>query len=437
MATRTELDVNTIATLSSTFAVRNILNKILDSYQDSMNYFDMLELTGAAVSSPTAEFTNFTEDTVQRAAITSGTTTAGTGGANVTVTFDAAGAVPIKNETILFPNGVTALVWSITGLAAVLKPLGTSNNIPATTNAMQLVILSNAVEEGGKANDTVRRPSNVLRSNYIQTFATRDEITNIAGATEVEIPYDGSTYILKKQKAQHLLIHKMQVFNQMLFGEKDKIVGQNGKTTYFTDGVRTQITKRGGFNLQTLTTDVFDIIADAKALAVAYDAARGPSEYNALCGQTAHLAIDSNSAANASFNGGGISYASYGSGGKEIALAIGVKSMSFGNYTTHFQRFKALEHKGLTGATGYGAYKKEIYLMPSGKTKVKGGMEQDRTRIRYMNFNGDKSLRYLDYEGGLLSPGKNTSDLIYENALYSQQAIEMCGIEQFGIMTIK
>lgn len=436
MATRTELDVNSIATLSSSFAVRNILNKWLDSYQDSMNYFDLLDMMGAAVVSDTAEFTNLTEDTVQRAALTSGTTTAGTGGANVSVTFDAAGAVPIKNETIMFPNGVTALVWSISGLVAVLKPLGSGNNIPATTNGMQLIILSNGVEEGGKANDTVRRPSNVLRSNYIQTFATRDEITNIAGATKIEIPYDGNSYILSKQKAQHLLIHKMQVFNQMLFGEKDKITGQNGKPTYFTDGVRTQIVKRGGFNLQTLTSNVFDIVADSKAMAVAFDAARGPMEYNALCGQTAHLAIDSNSASNASFANGAVTYASYG-GNKDIALAIGVRSMSFGGYTTHYQRFKALEHKGLTGATGYEAYKKEIYLMPSGKTKVKGGAEQDRTRIRYMTFNGTTPLRYLDYEGGLLSPQKNTPDLLNEHALYSQQAIELCGIEQFGLMKIQ
>lgn len=443
MATRTELDINQIAILSSNFASRNLLNKWLDAYQDEMNYFDVMEMMGGAVVSTNSTFQSLTEDSVQRTALTVGTTTAAAAGTNQTVVLSPNGAVPNKNEIILFPNGVTAAVVSVTFVSpnwsVVLKPLGGTNGstivIPATTATMTLAISSNFIGEGGKATQTVRQAPSVLRSNYIQTFSTFDEITNIAGATHVPIEYDGSFYLVNKAKAQQLLIHKMQAFNQMIFGVKGTTTDADGKPAYLTSGLRTQIKNDGGFTLPTIGAGVYDIIADTRALSVAMDIARGPSEYNVLCGRTFQHAVDSNSAANASFGGGGISYASYGNN-KDIALAIGVKSISFGSHQIHFQRFKALEHKGLTGGVGYESSLKEAYLVPFGKTKVKGGADQDRARIRYMSYNGNKDLRFIDHEGGILSPNKPTNDLTYNYTIYSQQGLELCGVEQFGLMNV-
>ena len=108
-----------------------------------------------------------------------------------------------------------------------------------------------------------------------------------------------------------------------------------------------------------------------------------------------------------------------------------------GGYTLHFQRFKTLEHKGLTGAVGYEAFKKEVLLIPTDSVMVKGGQTLPRLRMRYMSFNGNKDLRYIDYEGGLLSPNKNTNVREYRYEVTSQQAPEVLGIQHFGIFKVQ
>ena len=112
MATRTELDINQIAILSSNFASRNLLNKWLDAYQDEMNYFDVMEMMGGAVVSKNSTFQSLTEDSVQRTALTVGTTTAAAAGANQTVVLSPNVAVPNFNEIILFTIRVSAAIRS-------------------------------------------------------------------------------------------------------------------------------------------------------------------------------------------------------------------------------------------------------------------------------------------------------------------------------------
>lgn len=439
MAALKNIDIAGMATLSNTFAAREILRAYIDGYKDEMNYFDWLNMNKKYEVTKDVTFDSFVEDSLQLTGTAVGLSTAGTGGANKTIVFLGTAAVPRVGEIIMFPSGVTGFVWSVTANSTnwdvVVKPIGSGINIPAVADGAALVILSNAQSEGGQNNQDVRRPSMVKRQNNIQIFSSGDTITDIGGATQVEIPWNGSYYMLNKQKMQMLQIHEMQVANQALFGKKDSFTGPDGKTVYFSDGVRTQ-TVDGGFNTQSAGAGVFDIIVDGKTIGLALDAARAGNEYMALAGQTAHWAIDVNSTSNSAFTGGGISYAAYG-GNDKIALAYGVKSIRMGGYTLHFQRFKTLEHKGLTGAVGYEAFKKEVLLIPTDSVAVKGGQTLPRLRMRYMSFNGNKDLRYLDYEGGLLSPNKNTNVREYRYEITSQQAPEVLGIQHFGIFKVQ
>jgi hypothetical protein len=336
-------------------------------------------------------------------------------------------------------NGVTSYVWSVAANSAnwnvVLKPIGSGVNIPAISNGAQIVILSNAGGEGGESVGSMRRPALTKNQNNIQIFESGDEITDLGGATKVEIPYNGKYFILDKQLAQQLLIHRMQAANQKLFGVKDNYVNAKGEMVYFTEGIRTTAKTRG-FNGQTTGSGVFNIITDGKAIALLMDSARCGSEYMALAGQTAHLEIDVNAATNSAFSGGGISYAAY-NGSKDISLAYGVKSLMFGGYTLHIQRFKTLEHKGLTGATGYEAFKKEILLLPTDKAMVIGGASIPRIRNRFMSFNGNKSLKYLEVESGALSPNKNNSKRIYRRDIYSQEGCEVVDAGKLGVFNIQ
>jgi hypothetical protein len=435
----TNVTINGIATLASGFAQRQVLAKYVDAYRDEMGYFDWMDMmSGGEEITGVPVFDHLEEDTVQSIATTVGTTTLGTGNANKTIVFLGTAAVPRVRETILFPNGVTGFVWSVTANSSnwdvVVKPIG-STNIPATTDAMSLIILSNAGGEGGSNSTDVRQPTLLKRQNNIQIFESGDSITDIGGATKVEIEYNGQYYMLDKVLAQQLLIHRMQVANQKIFGVKDSFAAADGKMTYFTEGIRT--TANGtGFTGQTASSGTFDIIVDGRALAVLMDAARCGTEYMALAGQTAHLAIDVNAATNAAFSGGGISYAAY-NGSKDISLAFGAKSIRFGGYTLHIQRFKPLEHKGLTGAVGYEAFKKEILLLPTDKAMIKGGASVPRIRNRYMAFDGKKSLKYMEVETGALSPGKTNNTREYRRDIYSQEGVEIIDPKKLGVFKIQ
>jgi hypothetical protein len=437
---RTNISINGIATLASGFASRQVLAGYVDGYRDTMGYFDWLEtrdggeeITGVPV------FDQLTEDTVQSVGLAVGNSDAGTGGANVTVVFNGTASVPRVGEIIMHANGVTSYVWSVAANSAnwnvVLKPIGSGVNIPAIAGGAQIVILSNAGGEGGESVGTVRRPALTKNQNHIQTFESGYEITDLGGGTKVEIPYNGKYFILDKDLAQQLLIHRMQVANQKLFGVKDSYVNAKGEMVYFTEGIRTTAKTRG-FNGQTTGAGVFNIITDGKAIALLMDAARCGSEYMALAGQTAHLEIDVNAATNSAFSGGGISYAAY-NGSKDISLAYGVKSLMFGGYTLHIQRFKTLEHKGLTGATGYEAFKKEILLLPTDKAMVIGGASIPRVRNRFMSFNGNKSLKYLEIDGGGLSERKTNSKRVFRRDIYSQEGCEVVDAGKLGVFNIQ
>jgi hypothetical protein len=435
----TNVTINGIATLASGFAQRQVLAKYVDAYRDEMGYFDWMDMmSGGEEITGVPVFDHLEEDTVQSIATTVGTTTLGTGNANKTIVFLGTAAVPRVRETILFPNGVTGFVWSIaansTNWDVVVKPIG-STNIPATTDAMSLIILSNAGGEGGSNALDVRQPTLLKRQNNIQIFESGDSITDIGGATKVEIEYNGQYYMLDKVMARQLLIHRMQVANQKIFGVKDSFAAADGKMTYFTEGIRTTANSTG-FTGQTASSGTFDIIVDGRALAVLMDAARCGTEYMALAGQTAHLAIDVNAATNAAFSGGGISYAAY-NGSKDISLAFGAKSIRFGGYTLHIQRFKPLEHKGLTGAVGYEAFKKEILLLPTDKAMIKGGASVPRIRNRYMAFDGKKSLKYMEVETGALSPNKTNNTREYRRDIYSQEGVEIIDPKKLGVFKIQ
>lgn len=435
MAATTNVTINGLATLASGFAQRQVLKGYIDGYKDEMNYFDWLnQLPNGSEVVGDWQFDTLTEDTVQAIAGAVGASTAGTGGANKTIVFNGTLAVPRVQEIVMFKGGVTGLVWSVTANSSnwdvVVKPIGSGVNIPAVADAESVVILSNAGSEGGANTYDVRKPALTKRQNNIQIFETGDSITEIAGATMVEVPYNGSNFMINKYKAQQLLIHNMQVANQTLFGVKDAFTGPDGKKVYFTDGIWTQ-TVNAGFVAQSASSGVFDIIADGKTLALSMDAARCGNEYMALAGQTAHLAIDVNSTSNSAFTGGGVAYAAYG-GQEKIALAYGVKSLRFGGYTLNIQRFKTLEHKGLTGATGYEAFKKAILLLPTDNAMIKGGQSVPRVRMRYMAFNGNKSLKYMDVETGALAPNKTNNTRQYRYDIYSQQAPEVIDIQRLG-----
>jgi hypothetical protein len=433
-------DVAAYATLSSTFESRNILKKRLDVVDDMWGYMDWLEMTGRRERTITPEFTNVTESSLFKVGLAVGATTAAAANANQTVVFNGTtGAKPFPSEVVMFKGFAKAYVYSVTASSAnwsvVLKPIGTGNNVPAIADGETIILTGNAQGEGSELTHALREPTSTVRTNNIQLFTTKTSISDVLGSTEFEIPFGGSSYIINKVKYQQYINHKIQVANELLTAVKGTTTDADGNKVWFTNGLRPQI-KTNGITLETGSSGVFSVTTDQKLITIALDNARSTSMENVLlAGQTFDLAVDDNTLTNAALTGGAIAYAAY-NGSKDIALAFGVRSMTYGGRTLHKQRMRMAEHPGLFGATGY-TLKSEAFILPTDKVKVKDNSGSiDRLRIRYLGFNGSDE-RYHEVETGAFSSAKNNAKRVSELSVMSNEGLEIAGIEHFAVMNLK
>lgn len=431
-------DVAAYATLSSTFESRNLLKKYLKVIDDEWGYMDFLEMTGRRERTITPEFTNVTESSLFKNGIAVGATSAGAANAAVTIVFNGTtGPKPFPSEVVMFKDFKKGYIASVTASSAnwscSIKPQGTGNNIPAVADGEIISLTGNAQGEGSELLHTLRSPTSTVRTNNIQLFTTKTKVSDVAGGTEFEIPFGGSSYIVNKVKYQQYINHKIQVANELLTSVKGTTTDADGNKVWFTNGVRPQI-KSGGFNVPTGGSGVFNVLTDQKLVTIALDnSGSSCMEYQLFAGQLLDLAIDDNSLTNSSLTGGAITYASY-NGNKDIALAFGVSAMSYGGRTLFKNRMRISENQ-IFGGTGY-TMRSEGYLFPTDRVKTADNAGTiDRMRIRYMGFEGSDE-RYHEVETGAFSSSRTNAKREKTLDIMSNEAVEMAGIEHFGMITL-
>lgn len=433
-----ESGVLNYATLASNFAAREIIKKYLDVVDDGMNYFDWLDWTNRSEVTGSAEYSSLYEGSLHSLAVVNANVAEGAVDANVTHVYKGTGAVPLVGETVIFPNMTTALVVSVTAASAnwsvVLAP-ASGNVIPAVTADQTIAFIGNAQGEGGGKPSVMRKPTSLIRKNNIQIIATTDEITDIAGATKVELEFNGKQYIVDKNKYQLHLKHRMEVAATLGYQNGGySTTNAAGQKVWVTNGLRPEIANKGGIAFTTAGAGVFNVLTDTAALVVLMSAARCGSKYMLFAGRTLDLAIDSNSVTNSAFAGGAIKYADY-AGSDAISLAYKLKQITFGGFEITKSRFALAEHPSQLGSMT--APLKEGFLIPQDYTKTKDGGVVPRLRTRYMNFNGNKSLRYLETFDGALSEKPQGHNRVSEMVVTSSQGLELTGHEHFGIVKLQ
>lgn len=433
-------DVAAYATLSSTFESRNLLKKYLKVIDDEWGYMDFLDMTGRREITKTPEFQNLTESSLFKPGFAVGATTAGAANAAVTIVFNGTtGVKPFVSEVVMFKDFKKGYIASVTASSSnwscSVKPQGTGANIPAVADGETIIFTGNAQGEGSELTDMLRTPTSTLRTNNIQLFTTKTAVTDVAGSTEYEIPFRGSTYILNKVKYQQYINHRIQVANELLTSVKGTTTDAAGNKVWFTNGLRPQIKTGGGISLATSATDVFNVVADMKAMSIALDNAGSTCmEYLMFAGQTFDNAVTDNSLTNASLTGGAVAYAAY-NGNKDIALAFGVSQMSYGGRTVFKKRMRLAEHSGMFGATGY-TMKREAFILPTDRVKTADDSGTiDRMRVRFMGFEGNQE-RYHEVETGAFSAARNNAKRNKTLDIMSNEAVELAGIEHFMIMNL-
>lgn len=421
-------------TFTNTLEQRDILKDVLDLYDEESSMLDVLDWTGRAKPSAQTEFFHVTNDFLYATASVKTTTTAGSAGAAATIVIAAAeGVTPVVNELVLFPNGVVGYVSAISADAdpsLTIKPVNSSDIIPAVTDGDKLSFFSNAYAEGTGSNQ-MRKSNLTKRSNKLQIFKTKTSVTDIAYGSKIEVEFKGKPYYFLKQQHDAYLKHRMDILYAILFGrESAGLTDAAGNAINTTSGLRDTIINKGGIVSNTASANTITL-DDLKALSRLMDANRCPSEYFLWAGADFDNEFDGDLTAITQFVNGGIQYGAFG-GNKEKALSLGIDSLKVFGRTFHKKRLNALSHPQVSAAAGYTQFVDEAYLVPADKVKTEqGGGMIDRMQVRYLEMADGVNSRFREKMLGGLAPiptsDTDTLDIVYT----SIEGLQVAGAEHF------
>jgi len=431
------IDRTFLSTVSftNTLEQREILKDVLDIYDEEASMLDVLDWTGKSKASAQTEYftvqNNFLYAT---ATVKTPGTSAGAAGASVDITCVGSTSVkPLVGELILFANGIVGYVSAIssaTDFVLTVKPVNSADAIPAATTGSKLSFMSNAYAEGTGSNQ-MRKSDLIKRSNKLQIFKTKTSVTDIAYGSKIEVEFKGKPYYFLKQQHDAYLKHRMDILYAVLFGrESAGLTDAAGNAINTTRGLRDTIVNAGGISASTAGSSTVTL-ADLSALARLMDANRCPSEYQLWAGADFDNAFDTAISALPTFVNGAINYASFG-GKKDVAVALGINSISAYGRTFHKKRLNALSHPQITSVGGATVFSKEAYLVPAGKIKVEqGGGQVDRMMMRYLEMPDGVNSRFREKMLGGLAPTP-TSDTDTLDIVYSSiEGLETVGNEHF------
>ena len=437
---------------------RDILDKVLDLYEEEKTVKDMLEFTGRAKPTDQPEYHNFVNDWLYKTATVASATAAASLTTDAddysvgTIVLTSAADAPIVGEIGMQPlTGSLFLVTAVSGTSVTVKSLNTVTSGDAaytadwTANDI-ITFPSNAYGEGTEANQ-MRRSSISKEMNYIQMFQTKHGVTNLAKGSKVEVTFKGKPYYFLKEQHDAWRKHEMDKMFAYIVGKRGKTFDANGNVVYMTEGLDHYITDRGGINHTVGSAGVINK-AEFRSISRKLDRVRGPEEYWLWAGGEADNEMDDLWGTITETTQGGLSYNSFGRGNaKKKAIDLGVTSVYVYGRSFHKKRFSAMDHPKVTWVndnTGGNAskYPGYTYFVPANQIKVDngtfGGGMNDRVCVRYMEHEDGTTSRINETHLGALAPGKGKvkSDgrQVFEIEYATMEGLHCTGIQHFARM---
>ena len=435
------IDSTFLSTVSftNTLEQREILKSILDIYDEEATVLDIMDMTGAAVPSAQTEFFHTTNNFLYAVASVKADVSQAGAGTQQSVTYDVSDSghesKPVVGDLALYPNGMVGYVSSVssaTDPVCVIKPVNSSDNLPALTDGDLMSFFSNAYAEGTGVNQ-MRKSNLTKRSNKLQIFKTKTSVTDIAYGSKVEVEFKGKPYYFLKQQHDAYVKHRMDIAFAMLFGRASaSLTDADSNSINTTSGLRDTIANSGGITGATGSGGAITL-ADVKSLSRTMDANRCPSEYFMYAGADFDNEFDEDLATAAPFVSGGIQYNAFGSGnGKAKALELGIDSIKLFGRTFHKKRFAALSHPKVSSTSAITQFADEAYLVPANQIKIDGGSGlQRRMQVRYLEMQDGVNSRFREKILGGLAPtptsATDTLDIVYT----SIEGLQTLGNEHF------
>lgn len=422
---------------------REIMNKVLDLYDEMDTIVDIMQSTGRYIPSSQETFYYHVNERLHRAATSAGVLAQPAVGAQSTVALTAGSVKPRVGDIMLTAGRYRSLVTAVSGNNVTVKPL--NNTViahEALTGTSKLTFFSNAYAEGTDVNGGYVYDTS-LYSNNIQIIKGNFSVTDLQAMTKVEVEFEGKNYYFIKGQADAFNRFKLDVAYTILLGEKsNNLTDAAGKKVLTTHGLEKSV-RGSGIQLPLVTTSYADFEADFRDFNRAIDQARGPQEYWMWNGPDISNYFDDWLAQKDPLKNGGIVYNSFGQGDqKKRSIDLGFDSFRIYDRTFHKKKMAALDNIELTAASGF-TYPNTMFLIPATKIKCNhDGEMKDRFRVRYLEapqnsgINVASSKEYYEVLTGGLAPMPTSSKMELNIAYQTWQGPEFLGLEHFAINTI-
>ena len=368
-----------------------------------------LKMTGAVNSAGTNDEVTYWEE----ARLHQGQKVDGavTGAATMTIAAaaaagtDNAGAVVARpGDIMLLPDGARVYVTAVSGTDITVKTLSGSASANIADGAL-LPIIGNMFAQG------TDQPADFLQSNVVKRvnpYAIVKEGYKVSGSQATNIGYidvgggDYRWYIKSETDTRQRFLDKREM--TMLLGETTTAVdGISGTEGYFA-----AIEDRG-----IVTTEEIAALTDVDTLVKQLDKQGAPSEYAIYCNTSQMLKLDDAIAGIESGNGGLM--AAYGAfnNSKDMAISLGFKSFSRGNYTFHKHSWKLLNDPTLLGQDALAQSVAAGVMIPLAKvTDPNTGAKAPALEMNYKATNGySREMEHWVTGGGVLGFTNDTEDV--------------------------
>lgn len=424
---------------------REILNKVLDLYDEEETIVDIMQALKRYVPTSQTTFNYHVNTRVHAAATVAAEEAAPSAGAATDVVLTAGSVKPRVGDMMLTPGRNRSLVTAVSGNTVTVKPINSASIAHELLAAnAQVTFFSNAYAEGTSVSAGYIYPT-LQYANSTQIFKGDFSVTDLQAMTQVEVEFKGQPYYFIKGQHDALKRFKMDVAYGLLLGEKSVgLTDAAGKAVLTTQGLEKTI-RGNGIDLPLDTSTTANFQDDFKDFNRALDQARGPMEYMMWNGPTISNYFDDWLTEKEGIKAGGVVYNTFnGIGGKERAIQLGFDSFRIYDRTFHKKKLYALDNPELTAATGF-TYPDTMMLIPANKIKTEYDAEtKDRLRVRYLEtttpVNAGVNTAYGNgfYEilTGGLAPVATSKEMRLDISYTSWQGLEVLGAEHFAINNI-
>lgn len=372
-------------------------------------------------------------------------------GSNVLITLSAddhqnsgRDSFPRVGNLVEFTNGTSGFISAkdeTTDSAHVItvKPVNAAQDVNAAAEVgANIMIPSNAGNEGGSGFDDILVPTTEKFDHQLQIFREKHKVTSSEEENETWITFKNPN--TGESEARYYIKGEADTADRFLMQEELGLFTSNKSDGTLTDAAGNIIRTTQGF------------IPQLKERAPQMDYTSQPSKetYDRMCkiinknyGGSEYIlahgldyAIGNSNFSNDFGQSGGIVYSN--TGGKDRAISMGFNSISVNGTTFHLKSLPILSHADTTGASGFGYSAMSIAIPTDKQIDPKSLETMNPCCVRYKKMGGKGSRgNYKVWETGGSSAAGTNSELNRVVNYASEKGFQLFGAKRFILNTKK